>query len=328
MSEGAPVVDAAGADANLEPGKDAAPAADANPDSGKDAASVADVNLEVAKDAAPAPDVEVGKDTAPAADGNVESGESNSGRSARSRKRIMSQIRKATHATRKNTKAILASASRRTKKTRYCINRMEGRLQYLLVNLPIAGPLTAALLCTYLLIFQDVQPPLDTPWLFQLSFLFCFLSILGWLLVQVVYGLFHCYRGLHPRQTWLLTLFLLASGSGIFVLRMGHIPSGPSHCELDSICLPGHDSLRAGGACWRRDAQARLLQLLRTYADVAPASLCGHHHTESLRVLRDDHGAARHIMYLSPALTPRNPRHDPAVRLYQLTRKPEPEPEP
>ena len=101
---------------------------------------------------------------------------------------------------------------------------------------------------------------------------------------------------------------------------MGHIPPGPSHCELDSICLAGHYYQRAGGACWRRDAQARLLQLLRAYADVAPASLFGHHHTESLRVLRDDHGVARHIMYLSPALTPRNPRHDPAVRLYQLTR--------
>ena len=41
---------------------------------------------------------------------------------------------------------------------------------------------------------------------------------------------------------------------------MGHIPPGPSHCELDSICLPGHYYQRAGGACWRRDAQARLVE--------------------------------------------------------------------
>ena len=44
------------------------------------------------------------------------------------------------------------------------------------------------------------------------------------------------------------------------VLLMGHIPPGPAHCELDSICLPGHYYQRAGGACWQRDAQARLLQ--------------------------------------------------------------------
>ena len=65
--------------------------------------------------------------------------------------------------------------------------------------------------------------------------------------------------------------------------------------------------------------QARLLQLLRAYGDVVPTSLFGHHHTESLRVVRDAQGVARHVMYLSPALTPRNPRHDPAVRLYPST---------
>ena len=65
--------------------------------------------------------------------------------------------------------------------------------------------------------------------------------------------------------------------------------------------------------------QARLLQLLRAYGDVVPTSLFGHHHTESLRVVRDEQGVARHVMYLSPALTPRNPRHDPAVRLYPST---------
>ena len=54
--------------------------------------------------------------------------------------------------------------------------------------------------------------------------------------------------------------------------------------------------------------QARLLQLLRAYGDVVPTSLFGHHHTESLRVVRDAQGVARHVMYLSPALTPRNPR--------------------
>ena len=119
---------------------------------------------------------------------------------------------------------------------------------------------------------------------------------------------------------WLEAEMAAARRRGGKVLLMGHIPPGPSHCELDSICLPGHYYQRAGGACWQHDAQARLLELLREYADVVPASLFGHHHTESLRIVRDPQGVARHVMYLSPALTPRNPRHDPAVRLYRYDR--------
>ena len=92
-------------------------------------------------------------------------------------------------------------------------------------------------------------------------------------------------------------------------------------------------------------------------SDVVPASYFGHHHTASVRVLRDDEtdhaqhdassravaasadyegdpgtdadadigsastasapaasASARHVMYLSPSLTPRNPMHDPTVR--------------
>ena len=107
------------------------------------------------------------------------------------------------------------------------------------------------------------------------------------------------------------------------VLLMGHIPPGPSHFELDSICVAGHYYQRAGGACWDGRAQARLLALLRAYGDVVPSSLWGHHHTESVRVIgdaKDDAAAAVHTMYLSPALTPRNPPHDPAVRLYRYHR--------
>ncbi len=132
--------------------------------------------------------------------------------------------------------------------------------------------------------------------------------------------------------SWLADELAEARRGGQRVLLMGHIPPGPSHCELDSICLPGHYYQRAGGACWQRDAQApprprrrprrrprarpralrrsprpspalasaplavrqaRLLSLLRSYADVVPASLWGHHHTESMRVLQRKGVAAR-----------------------------------
>ena len=119
-------------------------------------------------------------------------------------------------------------------------------------------------------------------------------------------------------------------------ILLGHIPPGPSHFELDSICAPGHYYSRAGGACWEARAQRRLVHLLSSFADVLPASYWGHHHTESVRIVAEEqrgHARARrggaggdgdahaqHVMFLSPSLTPRNPPHDPTLRLYHYSR--------
>jgi len=152
--------------------------------------------------------------------------------------------------------------------------------------------------------------------------------------------------------------------AGDVAILLGHIPPGPSHFELDSICARGHYYQRAGGACWDTHAQRTLARLLAHFSDVVPASYFGHHHTASVRVLRDDEtdhaqhdassravaasadyegdpgtdadadigsastasapaasASARHVMYLSPSLTPRNPMHDPTVRLYRYNRR-------
>ena len=65
------------------------------------------------------------------------------------------------------------------------------------------------------------------------------------------------------------------------------------------------------------------MQLLASFADVVPASVWGHHHTASVRLLplAARAVAAGHVLYLSPSLTPRNPPHDPAVRLYRYDRQ-------
>ena len=130
--------------------------------------------------------------------------------------------------------------------------------------------------------------------------------------------------------------------AGDVAILLGHIPPGPSHFELDSICARGHYYQRAGGACWDGYAQRRLLHLLGTFADIVPTSFWGHHHTDSVRVVTDDgmraagrgtpsgtsggrsaveDSRARHLIVLSPSLTPRNPPHDPALRLYKYSRR-------
>ena len=120
---------------------------------------------------------------------------------------------------------------------------------------------------------------------------------------------------------WLEAELVAARRARQRVLLLGHIPPGPSHYELDSICAAGHFYQRAGGACWRGASQARLLALLRAHADVVRDSVWGHHHTPSVRLVVDgSSGAAVHTMYLSPSLTPRNPPHDPGVRLYAYDR--------
>ena len=83
------------------------------------------------------------------------------------------------------TNKFLANAAKDTKRTHRWLIQLEGKWAFLLNTLPVAGPLTAALFCTYLLIFQDLQPPVDSPWLFQLSLLFCLGAVVGWLLLQV-----------------------------------------------------------------------------------------------------------------------------------------------
>ena len=152
---------------------------------------------------------------------------------------------------------------------------------------------------------------------------------------------------------WLERLLSRLRKEGKAAVLLGHIPPGPSHYELDSICRTGHYYAVAGGACWDALAQARVVQLLAKFSDVVPASYFGHHHTASLRVISapaDDGGSAareqatlaveaedggggvereggwrgaeaRHVMYLSPSLTPRNPTHDPALRLYRYSRR-------
>lgn len=56
------------------------------------------------------------------------------------------------------------------------------------------------------------------------------------------------------------------------------------------------------------------------YHDVVPSSFFGHHHTPSLRIVSNVDSDAKHSMYISPSLTPRNPSHNPAVRLYFFNR--------
>ncbi|KAL1525653.1 hypothetical protein AB1Y20_020503 [Prymnesium parvum] len=119
---------------------------------------------------------------------------------------------------------------------------------------------------------------------------------------------------------WLRTMLDRMRQDRQTAILLGHIPPGPSHFEFDSICAAGHYYQRAGGACWNPMAQSGLLALLAAYADVVPNSFFGHHHTSSLRVVYNSSAAARHVMYLSPSLTPRNPTHDPAVRLYYYNR--------
>lgn len=118
---------------------------------------------------------------------------------------------------------------------------------------------------------------------------------------------------------WLERLLVQARGAGEAAVLVGHIPPGPSHFELDSICARGHYYDRAGGACWHPASRRRLSRLLAAYADVAPSSVWGHHHTHSVRVVREG-GVPAHTLYLSPALTPRNPTHDPAIRLFAYDR--------
>ena len=136
---------------------------------------------------------------------------------------LTGDLRKVSLELQKRTMGFLDSAGNHSKHTHSWFIAIEGRLHYLLVNLPVAGPLTAALLCTYLLIFQDIQPPLDTPWLFQLSLLFCVLAALGWLGVQTIYSLGATLHGLAPRQRKVTVAFLVISGLSIFFLRMGHL---------------------------------------------------------------------------------------------------------
>ena len=69
-----------------------------------------------------------------------------------------------------------------------------------------------------------------------------------------------------------------------------------------------------------RGVEVHTPRVLRAHADVVRDSVWGHHHTPSVRVLADGGGAAVHTMYLSPSLTPRNPPHDPGVRLYAYDR--------
>ena len=157
---------------------------------------------------------------------------------------------------------------------------------------------------------------------------------------------------------WLARTLSALRAAGDTAIVLGHIPPGPSHFELDSICARGHYYQAAGGACWEASGQARLLHMLTSYADVVSASFFGHHHTDSVRVLTDSYrmgsrngaapargwaerargggtleevdaaaamgggvGAARHVMYLTPALTPRNPPHPPSLRLYRYSRR-------
>ena len=138
---------------------------------------------------------------------------------------------------------------------------------------------------------------------------------------------------------WLSKALGAIRSRGDSAILLGHIPPGPSHFELDSICSPGHYYQVAGGACWDARSQKRLLHLLAKYSDVLPASYWGHHHTDSVRIVGDDAlrgggrsaavveggsrepAVARHLCLLSPSLTPRNPPHDPAIRLYRYSRR-------
>ena len=79
---------------------------------------------------------------------------------------------------------------------------------------------------------------------------------------------------------WLARTLGELRASGERAILLGHIPPGPSHFELDSICAAGHYYQTAGGACWDGRAQRRVLHLLATFADVVPASYFGHHHTD------------------------------------------------
>ena len=138
--------------------------------------------------------------------------------------------------------------------------------------------------------------------------------------------------GGYKQLTWLAKTLAALRHTGAAAILLGHIPPGPSHFELDSICLPGHYYQRAGGACWARDGQRRLLRILARFSDVVPASYFGHHHTDSVRLISDpvrteapqtDSGPAhrmRHVAYLTPSLTPRNPPHSPTIRLYRYSR--------
>ena len=134
---------------------------------------------------------------------------------------------------------------------------------------------------------------------------------------------------------WLERTLGTLRAQGDTALLLGHIPPGPSHFELDSICSSGHYFDRTGSACWAHGAQRRFVELATKFADVLPASFFGHHHTDSVRVIgtrrrarRDRAVATRtrapatgeHIAFLAAALTPRNPPHDPSLRLYSYSR--------
>ena len=118
---------------------------------------------------------------------------------------------------------MMENAKEHSRKTHRFLIALEGKLHYLLVNLPVALPLTLALFCTYLLLFQDTQPALDTPWLFQLALLFCLLAGLGWITVKVLYGFVFTVRGLHPRQSLSTWGFLLVTGLIFFIVRLAHL---------------------------------------------------------------------------------------------------------
>ena len=138
-------------------------------------------------------------------------------------KKAKHDLREATRKAQERTNELLEDARKNTRKTHRWLIAIEGKLHFLLVNLPVAGPLACALFCACLLIFQDIQSPLDTPWVFQLSLLFCLMAVLGWLSVKVFYGILYCWAGLNPRQRWATTIFLFTAGIGFFALRMGHL---------------------------------------------------------------------------------------------------------
>ena len=135
---------------------------------------------------------------------------------------------------------------------------------------------------------------------------------------------------------WLERTLGTLRAQGDTALLLGHIPPGPSHFELDSICSSSHYFDRTGAACWAHGAQRRFVELATKFADVLPASFFEHLHTDSselsahvdapaatarslhVRVRRQQ--ASNHS--LAAALTPRNPPQHPSLRLYSYSRPP------
>ena len=80
------------------------------------------------------------------------------------------------------------------------LSRLEGRFHRVLQNLPVALPLTGALVCIFLLLIPQLQSPVEAPWLFQ-SAIFCvILSAVCWVVLKALNDCMHARHGLLPKQ--------------------------------------------------------------------------------------------------------------------------------